>query len=490
MTAPQESPPTAPEPATAAGPSPAQIDVSCRVPLLVLFLSAAVWFLVAYICALLCSIKFHASGFLAAPGWLTYGRLWPASRIALLYGAGMQAGLGVGLWLLARLGRAPMRNPLPSFTGAFFWNLGVTVAFIGILHGDSTGFENLELPSYSVLMMFVGYLLLAVCSLLLFHRRRERRAFPSQWFIVAALFWFAWIFSTAELVLVRFPVRGVAQSVIAWWYADNLRIVWFGLTGLAAAFYFVPKLVGRELRSHYLALFIFWMLILCGSWGGVPDSAPVPAWMPAVSTVARVLMLVPVLAVAVALRQTAGCFVPRTPGEPALPFILFGIAAFVAAGLLRVLGVPFDVDRELHFTWFASALSVLQGYGFFAMIMFGAIYYILPRLLETRFLSARLVRTHFWLAALGVVLLAFPLALAGLTQFFQLRNPDLAFVSIVKATLPFLRVSTMGDLLLAVGHVVFLVNLSGLVTRYYRARAAAAYSAATADLFKRAEAKA
>ena len=545
MSTPQASP-TVPLAATpVAGASPAEIDVSCRVPLLVLFLSAAIWFLVAFVCALLCSIKFHAPGFLASPAFLTYGRLWPAGRDALLYGAGMQAGLGVGLWLLARLGRARLRHPLPAFAGAFFWNLGVTVAFVGILHGDTTGFENLELPSYSVLMLFVGYLLLGTCALMLFHERRERRAFPSQWFIVAGLFWFAWSFSTAELLLVAFPVRGVAQSVIAWWYADNLQVVWFGLTGLAAAFYFVPKLLARELHSHYLALFIFWMLILCGSWGGVPDSAPVPAWMPAVSTVARVLMLVPVLAVAVTIFRTAGCFDPKTRGEsarelsrpqqassggapaartkgdsplpsagdlpplntavdwkvrapavgpsytePVLPFILFGIAAFVAAGLARVLGVPFDADQELHFTWFASALSVLQVYGFFSMVMFGAVYYILPRLLETRFPSTKLMRLHFWLAAVGIVLLALPLALAGLRQCFLLRNPDVAFVNISKETLHFLRVSTVGDLLLAAGHVVFLLNLSRLVTRFYKARAAAALAAATADLYKPAEAKA
>ena len=47
--------------------------------------------------------------------------------------------------------------------------------------------------------------------------------------------------------------------------------VWLGLAGLAAAFYFVPKLTGRDLHSHYLALFAFWILVLFGSWGGVPE---------------------------------------------------------------------------------------------------------------------------------------------------------------------------------------------------------------------------
>ena len=40
----------------------------------------------------------------------------------------------------------------------------------------------------------------------------------------------------------------------------------------------------------------------------------------------------------------------------------------------------------------------------------------------------------------------------------------------VKSSLPFLRASTTGDLLLLVGNLVFLGNLAGLVCRFYRAR--------------------
>ena len=113
-------PVTAPGQPTTPAITPAEIDLSCRVPLLVLFLSAAFWFLLGSICTLVCSIKFHSPNFLADAGWLTYGRLLPAGRTALLYGGCMQAGLGVGLWLLARLGRVPMRYPCrPSAARSF-----------------------------------------------------------------------------------------------------------------------------------------------------------------------------------------------------------------------------------------------------------------------------------------------------------------------------------------------------------------------------------
>src|SRR5512137_2793687 len=78
--------------------APAEIDASCRLPLVVLFLSAAVWLVIGSAFALIASIKFHAPGFLADSAWLTYGRVRPAGTSSLLYGFCVQAGLGVGLW--------------------------------------------------------------------------------------------------------------------------------------------------------------------------------------------------------------------------------------------------------------------------------------------------------------------------------------------------------------------------------------------------------
>ncbi|MGA2658963.1 MAG: cbb3-type cytochrome c oxidase subunit I [Verrucomicrobiota bacterium] len=289
----------------------ASLDASCRLPLLVLFMSAAAWLVITSGFALIASIKFHSPAFLAGRAWLTYGRVHPAASSAFLYGFCLQSGLAVSLWLLARLGRTKLAQRWLVTLGAMFWNLGVTVGVWGVLAGDRTGFEALELPGYATPMIFVGYLLIGVWGALTFHQRRERRLYVSQWFLFAALFWFPWIYSTAQLLLLTFPVRGVMQSVIAWWYADNLRFVWLWLAGLGAVFYLVPKLTRRDLQNRNLALFAFWIILLFGSWGGIPNSAPVPAWMPALSAVGTVLTTVALLAVGLSVWKTAA------PGGPA-----------------------------------------------------------------------------------------------------------------------------------------------------------------------------
>lgn len=469
--------------------APADLAFSCRLPLLVFFISAAIWLVIASAFAIIASIKFHAPSFLADCPWLTYGRVWPAYLNSVLYGCCLQAGLGISLWVFTHLGLARLVQRELVTVGAAFWNLGVTIGVLGILAGHSTGFQNLEIPGYASMLMFIGYLAVGVWAVVTFHQRRERRLFVSQWFLFAALFWFPWIYSTAQLLLVTFPVRGVAQAVIDWWYSDNLQVVWLGLVGLAAVFYFVPKLLERELHSHYLALFTFWMLTLFGSWGGIPNTAPVPAWIPTASTIGTVLLLVPILAVAINVHRTVVGDFSKLTTQPSLLFMMFGVAAFVIAGLMNVAAALVDTNELLHFTWFARAQRELNVYGFFVMVMFGAAYRILPQLTATELPWPKLVRAHFWIAAAGLLLLVVPLAIAGVRETFQLPDANLSFVSISRATLPFLRISTLGDLLLALGHLFFAANLIGLVVRFYRARAAAVYAVATADLFKPAGAK-
>src|SRR5664279_5687380 len=123
----ETSPPSQPSSAGTQGVAhapiaPADIDASCRLPLVVLFLSAAAWLVIGSAFTLIASLKFHAPGFLADCAWLTYGRVRPDATNCMLYGFCLPAGLGVALWLLARLGRTRLALPGLVTVGAVCWN--------------------------------------------------------------------------------------------------------------------------------------------------------------------------------------------------------------------------------------------------------------------------------------------------------------------------------------------------------------------------------
>jgi cytochrome c oxidase cbb3-type subunit I len=442
-----------------AGTPDAMIDASCRVPLLALFGGAALWLVVGLALAIVASLTFHKPDMFADCAWLTYGRVQPAANDLLLYGFCIPAGLGVVLWIFARLSQTELCLPLVPIAAANLWHLGVLIGVVAILIGDSTGFTWLEFPRGASVLLFAAFLLIAISAVATFGARRERELQPAHWFLLAAVFWFPWIYSTANLLLLaHHPVRGVTQAVIDWWFSNNMIFVWLGLVGIGTAFYFLPKLVNRPLQNHYFALFGFATLILFATWCGIPQGAPVPAWLPAFSAAAAVLLIVPLLVIAVVEWRTVwGSVLSKWDNGP-FCFIGTGADCFIISGVMLITISCPDLSHVIGDTWFGPAQTQLQILGFGAMTFFGAIYYLLPRVVGIEFPFPKLIRAHYWISLLGVILLVLPLAVGGIEQ--GLKNFSF------QVALPYLRVSTTGQLLLLLGGLIFALNVFGLTLKW------------------------
>jgi cytochrome c oxidase cbb3-type subunit I len=440
-----------------------KIDASCRVPLLVLFGGAALWLVVGSLLALAASLTFHMPEKFGDCSWLTYGHLQPAADDALLYGFCIPAGLGVALWIFARLGQTPLRGPQVPVVAAHLWHLGVLVGLVGIFIGDSTGFQWLEFPRGGSALLFFAYLLLGLWAMMNFGGRREGGLFPSHWFLIAALFLFPWIYSTANILIVGWPVRGVVQAIIAWWFGNNLVFLWTSLVGIGAAFYFLPKFSGRPLQTYFYALFAFWTLIIFGSMRGVPVGAPVPAWLPSLSALNSLMLVVPVIAIAVIGWKTVCGAASQECKGGSFCMIKFGFVSFVLSALMLVASACPHFSRLTQFTWFGAAQTQLQLYGFFTITMFGAIYYILPRAVGIEFRFPKLIRVQHWFAMLGIILFVASLASGGIEQGMKLNDPSVAFADVTKTVLPFLRVSTTGLLLLVIANLLFALNIFAMI---------------------------
>jgi cytochrome c oxidase cbb3-type subunit 1 len=440
-------------------------QAACPVALLTLFACAVLWLLVASLFGLRNSLNFHNPALFAGHGYLSYGRVHAAQNAALLYGFGVPSALGLGLWLLCRLGRASLAGPSIVFIGAVFWNLAVTLGVAAILCGGGTGFDGFEMPAWCAPLLFLAYLMIGLCALLTFHQREPGPLYPSQWFVVGSLFWFPWIFSTAALVLLCVPARGVLQASTAWWYAQNFDAVFLGFAGLASAIYFIPKLIGRPLHSHYQASLAFWTLALFGSWGGLPDGAPLPSWITSLSVVGAVLTAVPILTIATNFFQTVRENLIALDADPTLRFTYVGLMFWIIAGAQHIVGALPEVSAITDLTWFGAAQKELFHYGFYAMTVFGALYYIVPRVLglEQGAWCPKLLSAHFWLTLIGVLISYTSLLVAGVGQGILLANTGNSFLDVMRRAMLPIRFSMGGDLLVAVGTVLFLLNFAGVL---------------------------
>jgi cytochrome c oxidase cbb3-type subunit I len=430
------------------------IDTQARWPLLLLLGSGLVWLVLSGILALITSIQLHSPAFLADGEWLTFGRAQALRETAFIYGWAANAGLGVALWVLGRLGGYPLRALNWAVVGTLFWNLGVTAGMVGIATGDMTSFSMLQLPRYVQPLLVFSYAAIAISGVLAWHGRRTEGTFASQWYGVAALVLFPWLLIAAQTVLLWMPVRGTVQAVAAGWYAQGAWTLWLAPLALAGAYYIVPKVTGRVLPIYESAPLGFWTLIFAGAWTGGRHliGGPVPAWVPTMAVVACGLLAFHYLVVALNFRTLF-----RARGN-AVKFIRFGLVAYLLTGALELFTSFRGIALQTQFTFLATAIEQLGLYGGISMMLMGAIYYLVPRITGNAWASGPLVAGHRVLVMVGVILLVVTLAVAGGSQAADLLDPKIGVGDIFGRIRLSLLISTGAQLVLLAANLLLLVN--------------------------------
>jgi cytochrome c oxidase cbb3-type subunit I len=448
-------------PDLATEPAPlSMVDRSIRIPVLIFLASGVFWLIVASGFWLLSSSQIHTpTAWWTFPGvaWLSFGRAYPAFLNCFIYGWASCAGIGVGIWLLARFSRVPLRNPFYPILSAATWNIGIAVGVFSILAGATTGKQMLEFPARASFILFLALVMVVLWALATFWDRRAEPASISQWYILGAFLWFVWMYSTANILLNFAPAPGPAQPAINWWYIGSLIDLWLTPIALGTAYYLIPKLVGRPVYSYQLALLGFWTLALFGGWTGMTHliGGPLPAWMITASIVARVLMILPILAVATNFHLTMKGKLEDLSWNPALRFVVIGTMVYTVYGFQGALLSTRTIAQVTQFTFVTFGNAQLALFGFYSMILFGAYYYIVPRLLDRQWLSHRLITAHFWVSVVGLGLLVFALTMGGLIQGFGLQNPQISMRAVSDLLWPFLLFQNIAVLLLVLANLGF-----------------------------------
>lgn len=445
----------------------AAIDASCRGPVLAFAASAVLWLLAGSALALVASFKLHIPYFLTGNAELTFGRVRMAHLQAVSIGWASLASVAACLWLMCRLARVELIYPKMLYLSAALWNIGVFLAVFGIIFGDAQSVEWLDAPPYAPPFFVAALGIVTAWTVAAFRRRREAHVYVSQWYILAALFWFPWLYMVAQVMIFWSPATGVVQPIVNWWFGHNTLGLWFTPVALGSAYYLIPKIIGRPVHSYYLSIIGFWSLALFYSWAGMHHliGGPIPAWLSTASTVGSMMMFIPVLAVAINHHMTMLGHFHRLKYSPALRFTVFGAISYTLVSFQGSLMALKSVSETVHFTHYIVAHAHLGAYAFVTMILFGLFYYMVPRLTGREWPSATLIRVHFWCAAVGITTYFVALSICGWWQGRMMNNPDIPQGNITAYTLPYLFTRSMAGILLTTGHLAFatsfVMNLAG-----------------------------
>ncbi|HML96780.1 MAG TPA: cbb3-type cytochrome c oxidase subunit I [Thermodesulfobacteriota bacterium] len=438
-------------------------DDSSAGPVLLFFATAVAWLLIGSVFGLVVAFKFSFPDWLGDAPALTFGRLRPAHLNTVIYGWASLALCGVFVWLASRLCRTAIRWKNLLYISAVIWNLGVLWGTIELLRGNSAGQEWLEFPTWSWVMITVAAVLFSLSIIKTFRARDVDHIYISLWYMLAAVIWFPLLW-----VLAHLPIyTGVTQAASNWWYAHNALTVWFTPAGLAAAYYFIPKVIGRPIHSYYLSLIGFWTFALFYNWNGIHHlvGGPLPTWLISVSIVASVLMFIPVIAVAINHHMTMVGHFGKLKSSPTLRFVVFGAISYTAVSMQGSIEAIRAQSEITHFTHYTIGHAHLGLYAFVTMIMFGSIYYIMPRIVKWEWPYPRLIKVHFWLVASGVILYFAAMTVGGVFQGLYMNDAAKPFIDSVEVTRPYLMARSIGGSMMLLGQIVFIYLFSLMLFR-------------------------
>ncbi len=447
-----------------------EIDSSMRWPTLLFLTSAVLWLFFGSALGLINMVKLIHPQFLANCEWFTFGRVQAAFINSMIYGWGFNVAFAVGLWIMARLCQTKIRHVGILLIAGIFWNASLDSGIASILLGNFNSAKWLELPKLVTPILIFSYALIGVWGIIAFRYRQSKHIYISQLYILAALFWFPWLYTIAQFTNVFEPIRGTIQAISNAWYIFNLFGLWITPIALAAAYYLIPKVIGKPIYAYNSAFLGFWSLALVSTWigGNYLIGGPVPSWVITIGIVANILMLIPVLIIGINHQFTLFSNFKKILTSPTLLFIAFGSINFVLLKFIEVAISMRGISEVVQFTYFYEAHAYHGIYAFFSMIMFGSIYFLVPRILQIEWPSAKLIKLHFLCCAIGVTGIIIALSIGGWIQGTQLNNAEISFMEIVNSSKLSLKFQIIFGIIIAIGQLAFTINFFCLLLAFIR----------------------
>lgn len=441
----------------------AGIDRSLRHPVMFFLTSGAAWLAVSILLAILASIKVHYPEFMDDSACATYGRVFAAHLNTLIYGWGFQAAFGVMLWMMARLSRQECRSAGTILTAGHAWNLGVLLGTLGILAGEGTGMPWMEFPRFAWPVLLLSYVAIVVWSFIPLRVRAGDPSHVAQWYLLAAMVWFPWVFITANGLLHCTTGHPVMAAGINAWFKSALVFLFFIPVALGTAYYLAPKVTGRPIPSRSLARLGFWSLAVVAPWAGMQKlaGAPLPVFLPYVGAAATVLLAVPLATAALNILRTIFADDEKLPKSPALYFTLAGLFGVLLLAVAAIaLNLPGSSLRFTQFSISGYGFDILALYGGFSFIMFGAVYFIVPRITCREWISSRLMNMHFFFSAYGIVAIAFGALFGGFIQGNAQEAWLQPWETVTEVVRPYAAVSTFAWCVILFSNTFFFIHLA------------------------------
>lgn len=407
--------------------------------------------------------------------YTTYGRIRPLHTNAVIF-AFVGNGIFMGVYYsLQRLLKAPMYSKFLSNFHFWGWQAIILAAAITLPLGITSSHEYAELEWPIDIAIAVVWIAFGINMFGTILKRREKHLYVAIWFYIAT-----WVTVTLLHVFnnLEIPVSltdsipvfaGVQDALVQWWYGHNAVAFFLTTPYLGLMYYYLPKAANRPVFSYRLSIIHFWALIFIYIWAGPHHLlyTSLPDWAQSLGMVFSLMLIAPSWGGMLNGLLTLRGAWDRVRNDPVLKFMVVAVTAY---GMSTFEGPMMSIksfNAITHYTDWTIAHVHVGALGWNGMLTFGVLYWLIPKLYNTKIYSKSLANIHFWMGTLGIMFYAIPLYWGGVTQqlmwkqftpdgFLQYTN----FLETVTQIIPMYSLRIVGGLLFFLGLFVMIYNLA------------------------------
>ncbi|HEY8943317.1 MAG TPA: cytochrome-c oxidase, cbb3-type subunit I [Polyangiaceae bacterium] len=447
-------------------------------------MATIVWALVATLAGLWLALMLVMPDLSFGLAPLSFGRLRPLHTNAAIFAFAGNAIFAAIYYSTQRLLKTRTFSDALSRFHFWGWQAIIVAAALTLPFGVTQSKEYAELEWPIDLAIAVVWIAFAVNFFGTIARRRERHIYVAVWFYIATIVTVAILHVFNNLVI---PVglwksysiyAGVQDAFMQWWYGHNAVAFFLTTPFLGLMYYFLPKAANRPVFSYRLSILHFWSLVFIYIWAGPHHLhyTALPEWASTLGMLFSVMLWMPSWGGMINGLLTLRGAWQRVSDDPVLKFFVVGITFYGMATFEGPMLSIKSVNALSHYTDWTIAHVHSGALGWNGFMAFGMLYWLAPRIFQTKLWSKKLAEVHFWIGTLGILLYIVAIYAAGVTQGLMWRAFDATgrlaypdFVETVTRILPMYWVRVVGGSLYVAGVALGLLNL----VMTWRARPAA-----------------
>tara|TARA_R110002096_G_scaffold329006_6_gene523067 strand:+ start:33395 stop:35581 length:2187 start_codon:yes stop_codon:yes gene_type:complete len=449
------------------------------------------WGIIGFLVGLTVALKFIWPEFLGGIAELSFGRMRPLHTNAVVFAfAGNAIFYGV-YYSLPRLCKASMWSDSLSKIHFWGWQAIIVSAVATLPFGFTSSKEYAELEWPIDIAITIIWVVFGLNMIMTILKRREKHIYVAIWFYLATFVTVAVLhlvnsFEVPATILKSYPVyAGVQDALVQWWYGHNAVAFFLTTPFLGIMYYFIPKAANRPIFSYRLSIVHFWSLIFIYIWAGPHHLlyTALPGWAQALGTVFSLMLLAPSWGGMLNGLLTLRGAWDRVREDPVLKFLVVGITAY---GMVTFEGPMLsiaNVNAVAHYSDYIIGHVHNGALLWNGGLAFAMLYYITPRIYQTKLFSVKLANIHFWFATLGAIFYVIPMYWGGIVQSLMWKDftdqglltyPN--FLETVIQIIPMYALRAFGGTLFIIGALFGVFNLiktakSGTLLSFEKAQA-------------------